>query len=125
MRLVHHTIRAQVARLTAVVLVGAGLSGCFGSSHGAAVPQGGPHIGDVQLVDCADWRQSDVRERYGTIEDLRDFAGGPVGPSPEGHGATLDDNKAYKLFQNWCSKDFARGFKLYKLYTRAAAFTRH
>jgi hypothetical protein len=67
-----------------------------------------------------------VRERYGTIRDLRDFAGGPAGSGSEGgsgHGATLDDDKAYKLFENYCAEDFARGFKLYKLYTRAAAFT--
>jgi hypothetical protein len=78
-------------------------------------------------VDCADWKRSDVRERYGTIEDLRLFAGGPAGAGTrgglEGHGATLPDDKAYKLFQNWCSQDFARAFKLYKLYTHAAAFT--
>jgi hypothetical protein len=81
----------------------------------------------VRLVNCADWKRSDIRERYGTIADLRDFAGSPAGAGsasgPTGHGATLDDSKAYKLFQNWCSQDFARGFKLYKLYTRAAAFT--
>jgi hypothetical protein len=55
---------------------------------------------------------------------LRDFAGQEAGSAQaRGHGATLKDDQAYKLFQNWCSKDFARGFKLYKLYTRAAAFT--
>ena len=68
-----------------------------------------------------------MRERYGTIEDLREFAGSQAGAgSPnglQGRGATLETDKAYKLFQNWCSQDFARAFKLYKLYTRAAAFT--
>ena len=34
----------------------------------------------------------------------------------------LDDERAYKLLQSYCAKPFARGFKLYKLYTRAAAF---
>jgi hypothetical protein len=78
-------------------------------------------------VNCAEWQKADIRERYGTIEDLREFAGSAAGAGsatgPAGHGATLETDKAYKLFQNWCSKDFARGFKLYKLYTRAAAFT--
>ena len=41
---------------------------------------------------------------------------------PSGSGAVLDDEKAYELFNNYCKEDFARGFKLYKLYERAAAF---
>ncbi|MGH2980557.1 MAG: hypothetical protein ACRDKV_00750 [Solirubrobacterales bacterium] len=55
------------------------------------------------------------------MEQLRDFAGGPTG-SPAGHGAVLEDERAYDVLENWCENDFARGFKLYKLYTRAAAF---
>jgi hypothetical protein len=77
----------------------------------------------VRLADCAEWNSAGVRERFGTVQDLREFAGGPVGPPP-GHGATLDDNKAYDLFEAYCAKDFASHFKLYKLYTRAAAFSR-
>jgi hypothetical protein len=37
----------------------------------------------------------------------------------------LDDARAYKLIQGACSKGFARAFKLYKLYERAASFTGH
>lgn len=126
MQLVHHAIRAQVARLAAFALVCAGLSGCFGSSGGDG-SHAGAHIGEVRLVNCREWKHADVRERYGTIADLKDFAGSAAGAGsatgPTGHGATLDDDKAYKLFENYCAKDFARGFKLYKLYTRAAAFT--
>ena len=56
------------------------------------------------------------------MRQLRDFAGGPTG-SPAGHGNVLSDKRAYELLENWCANDFARGFKLYKLYTRAAAFS--
>ena len=35
----------------------------------------------------------------------------------------LDDEKAYDLFDSYCENEFARGFKLYKLYARAAAFS--
>jgi hypothetical protein len=56
------------------------------------------------------------------VRQLRAFAGGPTGESPGQRGATLDDDLAYRLLENNCSKDYARGFKLYKLYTRAAAF---
>ena len=34
----------------------------------------------------------------------------------------LDDAQAYQLLDRYCSKGFARGFRLYLLYTRAAAF---
>ena len=53
------------------------------------------------------------------MRQLRDFTAGPAG-APQ--GAVLDDEKAYRLFQNYCQNSFARGFKLYKLYGRAAAF---
>jgi hypothetical protein len=85
-------------------------------------PDAGARIGEpVRLVDCADWRAADVRERYGTVRALQEFAGGRSG-SPAGRGATLDEDEAYDLFESSCEKDFARGFKLYKLYSRAAAF---
>jgi hypothetical protein len=73
-------------------------------------------------VDCSDWRKADLGERLGTVRQLRDFAGGPVG-SPPGHGNVLDDKRAYYLFQSYCAHYYARGFDLYKLYTRAAAFS--
>ena len=44
-------------------------------------------------------------------------AAGKLGP-----GATLEDKQAYDLFQGYCAQTFARGFKLYKLYGRAAGF---
>jgi hypothetical protein len=56
------------------------------------------------------------------VRQLRAFAGGPTG-SPAGRGNVLEDEQAYELLENWCGNDFARGFKLYKLYTRAAAFS--
>ena len=57
---------------------------------------------------------------------LRNFAGGPVGSS-QGlqNGPVLDDTRAYKLLESYCVNFFARGFKLYKLYDRAAAFIGH
>jgi len=37
----------------------------------------------------------------------------------------LEDGRAYELLQNYCANYLARGFKLYKLYERAAAFLGH
>ena len=98
-------------------------AGCGGSNSGAVPQAQGPDLGvSIRLADCTDWKRSDVSQRLGTVRELRDFAGGPVGQAP-GHGNVLDDKVAYKLFQNHCANFFARGFKLYKLYERAAAFT--
>jgi hypothetical protein len=108
--------------LAACCLLGAiGLSGCTGGGEGQSASEG-PGIGQpTRLVQCKDWETADPQERRGTIEALREFAGGPTG-SPGGRGATLDDGDAYKVLDRWCSQPYARGFRLYKLYTRAAAF---
>jgi hypothetical protein len=88
----------------------------------------GPNVGQpISLADCNDWQQANVEQRLGTIEQLKGFAGGPIignnASSPSGTGSVLDDKDAYDLFNRWCGQSFARGFKLYKLYERAAAFT--
>ena len=109
------------------MLVAATLAGCMGSEDSGQPrqpPSAGARIGaPLQLVDCTDWREATPRERMGTVRALRRFAGGRTG-SPGGRGRVLDDDRAYEMFENYCKNDFARGFKLYKLYTRAAAFSR-
>ena len=44
-------------------------------------------------------------------------------PRRRASGAVLDDQDAYDLLGRWCGMRFARAFKLYKLYERAAALT--
>ena len=126
MSVVQDATGTQVVRHAAIVLLaGVSLAGCGGSSDSneAGASHSGARVGEIQLADCSDWRQGSVRKRYGTIRDIRDFLGGPVGTKPGGHGAVLDDGRAYKLFENYCKQPFAKRFKLYKLYARAAAFT--
>ena len=90
------------ASTAAGLLFVAVLTGCTGSGSPGSTPVEGPHIAvPLQLADCT---------------------GGPTG-SPGLRGNVLDDERAYRLFQNYCGNYFARGFKLYKLYTRAAAFS--
>ena len=100
------------------------MSGCLGgSSSGGRPAEAGARIAaPLQLADCRDWHKATPAERQGTIRQLRGFAGGPVGESPGLHGATLDDDAAYQVLDDSCRHDYARAFKLYKLYTRAAAF---
>ena len=113
--MVRNAARAAVGALAATIA----LSGCMGGGEGQV--QGSRIARPTQLVQCRDWVQANPRERAGTIEVLREFAGGPTG-SPAGRGQTLDDDEAFALFDNWCSREYAKGFRLYKLYTRASAF---
>jgi hypothetical protein len=129
-----HVVRhaAQAGKLT-LLLAAAAIGGCGGGGtsepQGAtfdrtptvAASSGNPDLGvDVRLANCTDWARGDVAARKGTIDEIRGFAGGPV---DNGRGAVLSQTAAYKLFDGWCSRSYASGFKLYKLYTRAAAFT--
>jgi hypothetical protein len=107
----------------AIVLVAVPM-GC-GSEDSGQPPAdvGGPLVNpELRLANCADWRSSSVAERLGTVRQLREFAGGPVGSSELKQGPVLDDKQAYELLQRYCAQPFARGFKLYKLYVRAAGF---
>ena len=121
MPLVHHARRAPVA---AVLLAAAGFSGCFGDDSSGQSQPAGARIGvPIRTADCGDWRRATPRERAGTIDDIEAFAGGPGGP-PGARGTTLPDDDAYRLFESYCRNRFAQGFTLYKLYARAAGFSR-
>jgi hypothetical protein len=115
---------AAPAALVAAALV----AGCGGGPNTQPQVDVGPNVGQpISLADCNDWQQANTEQRLGTIQQLKDFAGGPVvgnnAGSPAGRGSVLDDKDAYNLFNRWCGQSFARGFKLYKLYERAAAFS--
>jgi hypothetical protein len=132
-RLRHHNIRTAAALICCIALLG----GCGGSSSPKerAKDQStkelpadlrAPGVGSVRQADCTDWKRGKVDQRRSTVVQLRKFAGGPVGSSAGiQKGPVLDDGRAYKVLQSYCSKYFARGFKLYKLYERAAAFVGH
>ena len=129
--MVHHTAQARklVPALLCAVAVLAGCGGGEGAPRtgttvysAAKDPSGNPTLGNVRLVDCAAWRRGDPIARRGTIHQIATFAGGAVG-APGGHGATLNAGVAYRYFDAYCQNSFATYFKLYKLYTRAAAFT--
>lgn len=101
---------------------GAILAGCGGDSPPAQQGVGGNKA--LRLANCDDWTSSGVDERLATVKQLTDFAGGPVGEI-DARGAILDDDQAYDLIEAQCEAEYAGAFKLYKLYTRAAAFTGH
>jgi hypothetical protein len=132
---VHHAVEA-IGRLhhgnalIVLALIGciALLGGCGGSSGSEEQPKAlAAHgVGSVRAADCSDWEKGNLDQRRRTVLELRRFAGGPVGSSAGvQNGPVLDDGRAYKVLESYCTKYFARGFKLYKLYERAAAFVGH
>jgi hypothetical protein len=115
----------DASRALALGLALLALAGC-NSGNGSAPPpsSGGERIGTpVRLADCTDWDRATLRQRFGTVREIRGIAGGPTGTTKDQYGNTLPDEKAVKLFDRACKQPYARGFKLYKLYNRAAAFS--
>ena len=118
------TLRAAAA----LICCGALLGGCGGASGSKArVELPPPGVGaSIRTDNCSDWKRGTVDQRHGTVVQLRQFAGGAVGSSAGiQNGRVLDDDRAYNLLESYCANYFARGFKLYKLYERAAAFLGH
>ena len=97
------------ARAAVGVLAALALSGCMGDG-GEAQVQGSRIARPTQLVQCRDWNTANPWERAGTLELIREFAGGPTG-SPSGTGQTLQDDEAFALFDRGCSREYARGFR--------------
>jgi len=112
--------------LLAALLCSAALAGGCGSSSrtGERIPQSSLDVGEsVRSDTCEQWEHGSEAQRSGTLIRLRRFAGSPVGSSASlKNGPVLDDGRARKILNSFCSRPFARAFKLYKLYTRAAAF---
>ncbi|TMK38448.1 MAG: hypothetical protein E6G56_14715 [Actinobacteria bacterium] len=105
------------------------VGGCGGSNRHRPTefPNAGPGVGQsIRTANCSDWKRGSAEQRRRTVAQLRNFAGGPVGSSSGlQNGPVLDDQRAYKLLDSYCARYLARGFKLYKLYDRAAAFLGH
>ena len=126
--LLHRGPRRRLAGTFLCALTAAALiTGCGGGSGTQPQIDVGPNVGQpIALADCHDWNQADTEQRLGTIQQIKDFASGPVvgnnASDPSGTGSVLDDKQAYDLFNRWCQQSFARGFKLYHLYQRAAGF---
>jgi len=104
------------------------LAGCGGVSAANDTSENAQtaSVGSVRQANCTDWKEGSEDQRHTMVLYLRKFGGGPVGSSAGiQRGPVLDDERAYKVLESYCKNDFARGFKLYKLYGRAAAFVGH
>ena len=121
----HYRKALSIAALVCCIAL---FGGCGGSSSSKKLPEylTSPPVGSVRSANCSDWKRGTVDQRRSTVYQLRKFAGGPVGSSAGiQKGPVLDDGRAYRVLQSYCARYFARGFKLYKLYERAAAFVGH
>ena len=100
------------------------LAGCGGDGERAqqqpARAVGEARVGNVgALAMCRDWRRGTTEQRLATIRDIRaqiTLKGTPT-PTPD-----LTDAQARQVFDRACADSYAAGFRLYKLYARAAAF---
>jgi len=109
----------------AAALAAAGLLAACGSDSAA---NGGEEVTGVgqevagsvaALAQCRDWVEGNRAERLATIHDIREQLNQTGGGEPT---SDLGDQQAYAVLQRACRQDFAAGFRLYKLYARAAAF---
>jgi hypothetical protein len=98
-----------------------GPAACGGDSpEREAEPVGDELVGSVaQLAQCSDWLEGDRAQRLATIDDVREQIN-----LEDGTGETpqLSDDAAYGLFQRTCVNDYAKTFRLYKIYARATSF---
>ncbi len=120
-------LRRQALRSAGAVLaLGALLlvSGCGPEAEGTA--EGGAPaelLGSRPgKLTCTDWNDGAREERLGTIQQLTMLASGNANPENVGPNRTLSDEDAYAVLDSACSPYLARGFLLYEVYNRAAAF---
>ena len=114
--------RAHVAAAAAAAVAALALGACGGDSDGEqeALPLGKVRVGSVaQLAECRDWNRGSRDQQLATIAQIKEqinLQDSNV-ETPE-----LSDEDAYAVLDNTCANGFADGFRLYKLYARAASF---
>lgn len=112
-----HPATAVLASLAVCLLVG-----CGGGAKDSGEPSevGAVRAGSAApLAQCRDWVKGSREQRLATIHDIREQLNQTGSGEPT---SDLDDERAYAVLQRACRHDFAAGFRLYKLYARAAAF---
>lgn len=71
----------------------------------------------LQTATCTDWQEASPEARQSAVDQLERTTAGP-----RNEGNTLEDDVAYRTLEVRCQPTYARGFLLYRLYTRAAGF---
>lgn len=105
--------------LAAPVLAGCGVEAAIAPGPGDETELLGERPG---RLTCLDWRSGTEAERRGTIEQLSMLAGANANPQDVGPNRVLSEDRAYEALDSTCSTELARGFLLYDIYNRGAAF---
>jgi hypothetical protein len=116
--------RAVLALLVCAALA-LGVAAVWPHDGGPAPAAGTPAITliggvPIQQARCSQWLAGSPAERNAIVDVLAKVAGGAS--TTGGYGATLSRGETHALFSRTCAAPFARGFLLYELYNRAAAF---
>lgn len=83
-----------------------------------ADPVGQLRVGSAApLADCSAWKAGTVEEKQATIESLRQAVSPTRSSEP-----VMSDDLAFEILESQCAPEYADGFRLYKLYARAAPF---
>lgn len=115
--------RPAPVAVAAFAILALGLAACgdeggdgTGETQGVGAVRGGSV---APLAQCTDWNAGEEDAKMATIADIRAQVNqaGADGPTPD-----LPDDEAYDLFESVCANDYAAGFRLYKVYIRAAGF---
>jgi hypothetical protein len=112
-------LAATLGVAAAASLAACGESGSPGGEEVVGVGQ--ERAGSVAaLAQCTDWNEGTEEEKRATVGDIRVQLNqaGADGPTP-----SLPEQETYELFERACANDYAAGFRLYKVYARAAAFS--
>lgn len=114
-------MRGRLAlRVVLAVACGLAAAGCGDDEQPDARPLGQVLGGSVApLVQCSDWTGGARARRLATIADIRNqVSRGDAGIK----APPLSDEEATALFDRACAAPYARGFRLYVIYARAAGF---
>jgi len=112
-------VQAVRGAALAVALLLASCGGGGGPPAGAGFDTGPP----IGRFTCQDWNRAGPALQQRTLKRIHEFVGGDItGQGAQGHGATLSDDDAGRLFHSSCRPPYAQSFLLYKLYSHAAAF---
>jgi hypothetical protein len=121
----HRALASRGAAVATALVLSLGAAACGDDENGAdrdrdVKPLGEMLAGSVApLAQCKDWVGGSRERKLATIEDIR----AQVNRRDTGIRApALTDEEALGLFDRACSNRFARSFRLYVLYARAAGF---
>jgi hypothetical protein len=110
-------VRGRRARRAVAALAAAAAAASVGACEDEPAEPAGLAASNMQTASCRDWRKASPQDRQATVDRLEEIVAGP-----RDEGVTLPDDVAYDTLEGRCEPEFARGFLLYELYIRAAAF---